>query len=483
MRYRNYFNWASRKRKIYSDEDLLKMTLQELMERENELAYQHNTIGMPSADDLLQSSYGEQYLKEHYNQDNNAVERLNAFNESRKNRPIENNLPDYSELENINVQNNEILNLSNYLAGYNDILANNNLPAESYIPESNHPSTFSMFPFFKEESLIPRRKDDKYQPDDEPSGRRLNSENEKSDEGTSDEQIENKNSNLEQNAIDELESEYWQPSDITLDGKIEKVHYPVADGISQILKKYEGLDNITAIQKAGGKVLPAVYMDYYGLSSRFNDGDGIPDRILKENDIYNLSDIEDKKQYDEYADYVAKNRGLNINSSKTLEQINNTKIVTPNEQSRLYDSIKNTEAFKQWLSDNYEKIKNGDNSYTQSIEFPFEGVFKSKNVRNTLGTIHRADMKNARINNDGSLDVDLRDWYNFEKWKYKDINSQGNVLKDTIYNGVTFANNRAYEQQNAGQLEPYLMNIPIHLSKEELDKLEEELRRKRLKWR
>ena len=194
-----------------------------------------------------------------------------------------------------------------------------------------------------------------------------------------------------------------------------------------------------------------------------------------------MSDIKDKQVYDTYAAAIAKSKGLDINNLETLEQIKNTKIVTPKEQSRLYKSIKNTEVFDKWISENYEKIKQGDGSYQQSIEFPFEGIEKSKDVRNASGTIHRADVKNARMNEDGSMTVNLQDWYNFEKWKYREINSQGNMPKDAIYNSVTFANNRAYDQQNAGQLEPYLIDMPVHITREELVELEKKLRRKSLK--
>ena len=79
------------------------------------------------------------------------------------------------------------------------------------------------------------------------------------------------------------------------------------------------------------------------------------------------------------------------------------------------------------------------------------------------------------------MTVNLQDWYNFEKWKYREINSQGNMPKDAIYNSVTFANNRAYDQQNAGQLEPYLIDMPVHITREELVELEKKLRRKSLK--
>ena len=280
--------------------------------------------------------------------------------------------------------------------------------------------------------------------------------------------------------------EYNQTLGDKIKNDIENKIDELKSKVKNTADKYEGLDPVTAAQKAASKVSPTVYADYYGLSSRFNDKDEIPDRILNENDIYNLGDIKDKQLYDKYAAAIAKNKGLDINNPEVIEQIKNTKIVTPNEESRLYKSIKNTETLDKWISENYEKIKKGDGSYQQSIEFPFEGAIKSKDIRNTSGTIHRADMKNARINEDGSMTVDMQDWYNFEKWKYRTHNDNENLrdwYEKASYNGVAKVNNHAYEQQEAGQLEPYLINVPLHISKEELEELEEKLKRRRMKRR
>ena len=282
----------------------------------------------------------------------------------------------------------------------------------------------------------------------------------------------------------EDEEEKWEPSEYQLEGGVSKTRVPVvtdiADEIKNTAKKYEGLDILTAGQKAASKVSPAVYGDYYGLSSRFNDGDEVPERILKENDIVTLSDIQDKEQYDKYAEIIAKSKGLDINNPETTEQIKNTKIVTPKEQSRLYESIKNTEAFENWVANNYEKIQKGDNSYNQSIEFPL-GKLKTQADRNAAGTIHKADMKNARVNEDGSMTVDLRDWYDFANMKDKNIWNKENIknpINTVIYNKVARANNRAYNQQEKDKLENYLIGMPINVSKEEL---EEMLKRRRMK--
>ena len=64
MRFSKYFNHESGNRNIYTQNNLLHMTLDELLEKELELAYQYNTIGIPLDEELLSSSYAHQYMAE-----------------------------------------------------------------------------------------------------------------------------------------------------------------------------------------------------------------------------------------------------------------------------------------------------------------------------------------------------------------------------------------------------------------------------------
>ena len=83
-------------------------------------------------------------------------------------------------------------------------------------------------------------------------------------------------------------------------------------------------------------------------------------------------------------------------------------------------------------------------------------------------------MKNARVNEDGSMTVDLRDWYDFAKWNYKNISKDDkpdDIKNKVLYNGIVFVNNRAYDQQQAQQIEPYMVNMPINITKEEIEEL------------
>lgn len=64
MRFSNYYNHEGRNRNIYSRNNLLGMTMKELLERELELAYQYNTIGIPADEELMNSEFAHQYQDE-----------------------------------------------------------------------------------------------------------------------------------------------------------------------------------------------------------------------------------------------------------------------------------------------------------------------------------------------------------------------------------------------------------------------------------
>ncbi len=47
MKYKNYYNFELGNRDIYSHNDILGMTVQDLFDNELPLSYQYNTIGIP----------------------------------------------------------------------------------------------------------------------------------------------------------------------------------------------------------------------------------------------------------------------------------------------------------------------------------------------------------------------------------------------------------------------------------------------------
>ena len=64
MNYNNYLNKESGKQDIYTKNSLLKMTLQDIIDKEMELSYQYNTIGIPADEDMYASPYVRQYTAE-----------------------------------------------------------------------------------------------------------------------------------------------------------------------------------------------------------------------------------------------------------------------------------------------------------------------------------------------------------------------------------------------------------------------------------
>ncbi len=61
MKYKNYYNFELGNRDIYSHNDILGMTVQDLFDNELPLSYQYNTIGIPKDEDLTNSPNAHQY--------------------------------------------------------------------------------------------------------------------------------------------------------------------------------------------------------------------------------------------------------------------------------------------------------------------------------------------------------------------------------------------------------------------------------------
>ena len=61
MKYKNYYNFELGNRDIYSHNDILGMTVQDLFDNELPLSYQYNTIGIPKDDELISSPNTHQY--------------------------------------------------------------------------------------------------------------------------------------------------------------------------------------------------------------------------------------------------------------------------------------------------------------------------------------------------------------------------------------------------------------------------------------
>ena len=143
----------------------------------------------------------------------------------------------------------------------------------------------------------------------------------------------------------------------------------------------------------------------------------------------------------------------------------------PKPDSQLYNQIKNSETFQKWVAENYWKIKNNEN-YKTSIEFP--KISGGDNIQKSLfATIHNADLY-PKLNDDDSMTLTLSDGYDFDKLMlkhYRGAKSYGEVPKIWLDNRITNINNRALKQQEAGQIERFLLSTSISLTKEELEEI------------
>ena len=421
MRYRNYYNWESGRRKIYSDEDIMRMTIKEALEHELELAYQHKTIGIPSEEELLNSSYGKQYRQDH---GMDAFEQLENFNKSNDELPMIGD--EYSKVEDEISEDNQhseinpieqIQNMYGYLTG-----RRNEIQKESLMPKQD----VQLAAMEKQPKIV---------------------------------------NGFKSNTLAEMPEE----ENKILKGRVEKTNWPLLDKMKDAVKKYEDLDQPATLQKATSKLpINFIEREYYGLQSHLNDGEKIPKRILKENNIFRYGDIKDRSNAQKYTKELAKMYGFAPNDKNIEELLRNKVIVEPKENSRISKYIKNSDAMQQWIADNYERLKSGDIRKGESVEFPLGGDVLNKEKRGLNLTINKASIDNIKFNEDGSMTYELRDPDDYEYQK-----------KTGDYNDIVkYMNNNAYKQQEAGQLENFLFSIKQNLTKEELEQILKKRKRK-----
>ena len=227
-----------------------------------------------------------------------------------------------------------------------------------------------------------------------------------------------------------------------------------------------------AIQKAASKapVFNNAEKDYYQLSAKIKDGEKIPERITNENDIYKLSDITDKAEQARYYKELAEMNKLDPNSIDTYDKLKDKVIIMPKENSRLGQYAKNSETMEKWIAENYDKIQKGEKTDIDSIVFPMKWYDIFNRAKSGLfGTIHKSDIDNYRIEKDGSFAGRIRDKYNFEEWN---SNKKDNLFKKFI----TYINNNAHKQQESNKIEQFLISMPIHYTKEEIEKILEKIK-------
>ena len=404
MRFRNYINRHNKKNRIYAEEELLAMTLNDLFENEDTIMSQDADIGIPTYEELKASPntrWFDKFINDQGEQD----------------------------------------------GGYYG----------SILP--NYPSIFH-----QEKPILFQENPNKSQPIYmNNSGKSMQEENPTALTG---------------------ENEYKKPEEVApvLEGGVSKTVIPQIENLKDKIQtgienvktkydetksKYEGLNWDVAAQKAASKlpIINPVEKDYYQLSAKLKDGEEIPERIKKENDIYKLSELQDKDERERYYKELADMYKLDPNSAETYEKLKNKVVVMPNEDSRLYKYAKNSEAMEKWIVENYDKIKNGEKIDKDSLVFPIKWYEIFNEEKSGLfGTIHKSDIENYKIEKDGSLTGKIKDKYNFEKWDNKEGD---NLFKKFI----TYINNNANKQQEAHKIEQFPISMPIHYTKEEIEEI------------
>ena len=236
--------------------------------------------------------------------------------------------------------------------------------------------------------------------------------------------------------------------------------------------KYSGLSPLQAVQKAASKSPfgKSSEKQYYGISSHLADGEKPSKFMQEQNNFYKLGEITDPDLKNMYIKKAAAMYGLDPSSPDAYERVKNTDVVMPKPDSQLYNQIKNSETFQKWVAENYWKIKNNED-YETSITFP--GALLDPDKRALYATIHRAGIQ-AKVKEDGSLLGGLGDGFDFEKWElkhYKDAKNLKDFFTTPFYNQIIRANNRAHNQQEAGQITNYILSTFLNLSKDEVEEI------------
>ena len=231
--------------------------------------------------------------------------------------------------------------------------------------------------------------------------------------------------------------------------------------------KYKGLDPITQMQKAGSKLpVHSPAFQYYGISTKMADGEQ-PSKIAKEeNAFYKLGDIKNQTTKDDYINKAAQMYGLDKNDPDLYEKVKNTKVVVPKVDSTLYNDIKNSEVTQRKVAEHYKILKEDHNKKLDTNIIYNKDKFPYTKEGDLYNSIKKANINRSKINKDGSFDTRMDDGYDFEYMNEND------AIKDDYDDSFgREINNRAYEQQQKGKLENYLLSAPIHYSKEELEEI------------
>lgn len=234
---------------------------------------------------------------------------------------------------------------------------------------------------------------------------------------------------------------------------------------------YENLHIDEALQKAVTKSSQGnelfLIKDYYKISLDLADE---PDNVVSNNrySVFKVDDLPIIYNEKVVLDKISRGLNLDIKNPKNKEKIKNVRVIVPREDSKLVKLIKNSDEIKNIIKKEeknieYELYKN--KYYPNGVRFDL-----SKQIGNSsqswtdkitlFGVIHNADIYNMQKCTNGDIEFVIVDFYDFESWNMEHFNYRNILTK--------YVNDNAYWQQEAKQLVPYILYIPIKFSFEEV---------------
>ena len=281
----------------------------------------------------------------------------------------------------------------------------------------------------------------------------------------------NSNKNDSQNNNDNNENNQNNPTPV-FEARIEKnkVIEDFKDFLKEHVRTYNYYENLRVdetLQKAatkyphGNELLPI--KDYYKISLDLADE---PDNVVSNNrysvfKVKNLPIICNEKII---LNKIAKGMNLDIKNPKNKERIENVRVIVPREDSKLVELIKNSDEIKNIIKKEEKNIESElykNKYYPNGVRFDL-----SKKIENSsqswadkvtlFGVIHNADIYNMQKYSKGEIAFVIVDFYDFQSWNMDKISFRNILTK--------YINDNAYWQQEAKQLVPYVLYIPIEFS-------------------
>ena len=207
------------------------------------------------------------------------------------------------------------------------------------------------------------------------------------------------------------------------------------------------------IQNSSSEI-PLFY--YYKISLDLADGNINSIEQDKYNMVTKFSDFKNGDLKSFIRKKIIQSRYLYPEKKDFEEKINNSYVITAKENFPLANQIINSDKLKKFINTNIDNIKSGKFK-NKIVSFEFEKPELAElftDESSLYFTLHNVDIYNIHVDKNGNVIMDFIDDYNYEHWE-KTRNIINNIIIDI--------NNKAYHQQLTGELQPYILHIPIKI--------------------